>query len=162
MAEFMRRPGLMDVKGHPSSDFSAPDPPLPAFACRECDERYDPNRLQARIERVLVHNQLCHKCQHWTEIWMERNDPRRAFIEGMSHTIGDEDAEPRSGLMRGCGGSRFVIAFFDGRKVETTNLWNQGEIPAHFRERLPDNASFVQESRGPEWDFEAESADFLE
>lgn len=50
--------------------------------------------------------------------------------------------EKQSG-MRGFGGAKFLIRFFDGRSVETTNLWSQGTIPEHFRSRLPDNAEFL-------------------
>lgn len=46
----------------------------------------------------------------------------------------------------GFGGRRHVIRFNDGREVVTTNLWTQGHIPAQFRNRFPENATFVQES----------------
>jgi len=151
MAEFMRVPDLMERSKRPE-DYSVPDPPLAAFNCGECGERYDPNRLQARVERVLAHNRLCHSCQRWTEIWMDREQPGRVFIEGRSYVIADEDAEPKRGPGRGFGGARYKIAFHDGRIVVSTNLWSQGEIPAHFRERLPDNATFCQEYRDEEPD----------
>src|SRR6266498_3893081 len=33
----------------------------------------------------------------------------------------------------GFGGHKFTIKFFDGREVETNDLWHQGTIPDHFR-----------------------------
>jgi hypothetical protein len=42
------------------------------------------------------------------------------------------------------GGARSTIRFRDGRSVVTHNLWCQGEVPAHFREALPDNAEFIR------------------
>ena len=47
------------------------------------------------------------------------------------------------GLIRGFGGRRFKIQFFDGRVIETNNLWGQGPIPERFRSMLPDNAAFL-------------------
>ncbi len=125
-------------------DLCAPSPPLRGFQCRECGGDGTPNRWQARVGRVLVANQLCLTCQAWAENVASRDEPEMVRAEGRHHIIGPE-AEPRlpGGLMRGCGGARFRIRFFDGREVETTNLWNQGAIPEHFRERLPDNAEFV-------------------
>ena len=46
---------------------------------------------------------------------------------------------------RGFGGKVFEVRFFDGRVVVTHNLWHQGEVPAHFRARLPDNAVFAED-----------------
>jgi hypothetical protein len=54
----------------------------------------------------------------------------------MQYTIENEDTEH----YRGFAGRRFVIRFHDGRIVETTNLWSNGIIPEHFRDRLLDNA----------------------
>jgi hypothetical protein len=51
-----------------------------------------------------------------------------------------------SNASRGFGGRAFIVEFFDGRKVETNNLWSQGTIPAHFRERLPPNANLRSKS----------------
>jgi len=47
------------------------------------------------------------------------------------------------GLVRGFGGRRFRIQFFDGRIIDTNNLWGQGPIPERFRSMLPDNADFL-------------------
>jgi len=46
--------------------------------------------------------------------------------------------------MKGYGGRKFIIEFFDERPTITThNLWHQGEIPPHFRDRLQDEANFI-------------------
>jgi hypothetical protein len=47
------------------------------------------------------------------------------------------------GIVRGFGGRMFRIQFFDGRIIETNNLWGQGPIPEQFRSMLPDNAVFL-------------------
>lgn len=63
----------------------------------------------------------------------------RVVIDG-EHYVIREDAGP----IRGFGGRRFDIQFFDGRTVTTRNLWHQGTVPAEWRHRYPDNAAFVQ------------------
>lgn len=48
-----------------------------------------------------------------------------------------------------CGERGAIISFTmrgdyaDGTEVVTNDLWAQGVIPAHFRDRLPDNAEFL-------------------
>jgi hypothetical protein len=47
----------------------------------------------------------------------------------------------------GCGGAPWRIRFFDGRVVETNDLYTQGEIPARFRHMFPPNASVASRGR---------------
>lgn len=68
-----------------------------------------------------------------------RPGERRAVIKGIAYMIASEKQRG----MRGYGGRRFDIEFFDGRKVTTTNLWYQGVVPLRWRERFPDNARFA-------------------
>jgi hypothetical protein len=78
----------------------------------------------------------------WVPKWNARFSPLVARIDGKHYLIGDEDSK----AMRGFGGVKYTIRFFDGREVTTTNLWSQGEIPEEIRELyLPDNAEFVED-----------------
>jgi hypothetical protein len=95
---------------------------------------------QAKMDEL----QLCFTCLFWTEKLEYKNDPRIVRVDGTQYVIGDEDA-PRA--FRGFGGARFNIDFHDGRKVTSTNLWCNGDIPEHFRAELPDNAVFNEETR---------------
>lgn len=45
----------------------------------------------------------------------------------------------------GFGGRKFVIEFFDGRRITTNDLWCAGTVPPKWRRRHPDNACFIQE-----------------
>lgn len=70
----------------------------------------------------------------------DQDDPaRRVVVDGRHYLIGDD----KPGGFKGYGGSRFEIAFFDGRKVTTRDLWHQGTIPPKWRERFPNNARFA-------------------
>jgi len=90
---------------------------------------------------------LCFGCGFWHEkIELARTAADRVVrVNGRHFMIGDE---PQPGAYRnglGHGGFRFVIRFTDGREVTSHNLWGQGEIPERFRDRLPDNARFVND-----------------
>lgn len=84
---------------------------------------------------------ICFDCNFWSKkLLQDKENPERiAIIDGTHYFIGDEDSQ--SGF-RGFGGARFQIEFNDGRKVVTTNLWCQGDIPEFWRNKFPDNAKF--------------------
>jgi hypothetical protein len=95
--------------------------------CSEC----------SRTERAPP--SLCNLCRFWTDKLAWKDHPDVARIGGRHYVIGPADALECD---RGSHGQRYVIRFADGRRVETFNLWTQGEIPERFRARLPDNATF--------------------
>jgi len=63
-----------------------------------------------------------------------------AIVKGVHYMVGDESSKV---MPRGFGGSLFNIRWFDGHEAKTTNLWCQGDVPEHFRSKLPDNAEFI-------------------
>lgn len=84
---------------------------------------------------------LCFDCDHWTRLFEKyAGGDAVVRVDGVHYVMGDEDA---GRAMRGFGGRAFLIAFHNGRRVWSTNMWCQGDIPDHWRDRLPDNAAFV-------------------
>ena len=83
----------------------------------------------------------CFDCSFWIKKIdiSEEDQARRVIVNGQHHRLGIDNVGP----FRGFGGRAFRIQFQDGRIVETSNLWHQGEIPEKFREWLPDNATFI-------------------
>jgi len=104
----------------------------PSQRCQECHEPTSD----------LTESGLCVLCDRWRSFSAIAQSENLVRVKGHHYVIEDEDDTPLFGL-RGFGGQTFTIRFFDGRAVTTTNLWAQGPIPEHFRERLPDNAEFV-------------------
>lgn len=93
------------------------------------------------VIEAMVQLKACFSCYHWlsnaqADSWEEP----LAVIAGHSHFR----IRPEDYRFKGHGGHRFVIKFFDGRVITTTNLWSQGDIPEHFWELMPDNANFVE------------------
>jgi hypothetical protein len=76
--------------------------------------------------------------------WLNNNNTdeynyKVARINGQHHIIGNEGSQHK-----GCGGRKHIIKFKDGKIVETTNLWHQGEIPEELKNILVDNAEWEE------------------
>jgi hypothetical protein len=93
----------------------------------------------------LIDTQTCFGCNVWHEKAGAGGDQSVAIVNGTWYRIGDE--RPSRSDIRGFAGRRFTIVFDDGRLITTTNLWCGGDIPSHFQERLPNNASFALSAR---------------
>lgn len=107
--------------------------------CAICGKRETYQWFKSVNDRLAERKQ-CFTCDHFTTLAEKEDRSDCVVVDGVHYTIGNE----RDSAMRGCGGARFKIKFNDGREVESTNLWCQGNIPPHLRDRLPDNARFVQ------------------
>ncbi|MET8746357.1 hypothetical protein [Streptomyces sp. NPDC004728] len=96
-------------------------------------------------------NETCFACRYWEE------RVRWAENDGMMPACGSEPAgliarvngqhyvlkpfnTTRQSQWLGHQGQVFTFRFTDGRQYTSNDVWCQGEIPAHFRDRLPDNA----------------------
>lgn len=91
------------------------------------------------VKRLLIEHCMCFSCNFWRK-YMERKDDGKCIRADGKHYIAGNQTERTEPKYRGFGGDRWRISFFDGRVVETVDLWHQGTIPDHFRERMPDNA----------------------
>ena len=103
--------------------------------CIICNKEIDKSRYSNKI----LCSTECFMIDYWNDRVKDIN-PKVAIIKGEHYTIGNEKEK---GGFRGFGGRKFIINFFDGRIVETTNLWYQGVIPEDFKDSLPDNAQFI-------------------
>ena len=83
----------------------------------------------------------CFTCSFWLRKinLPEEDEARRVIVDGQHYRLGLNN----SGPFRGFGGRKFTILFHDGRIVETSNLFHQGEIPIRFRGKLSNNAIFI-------------------
>jgi hypothetical protein len=110
--------------------------------CRICGKKEDTERWIKSAGDEMRKEKLCFTCNYWNGHAKEAASLKSVRAKGIHYWIGNEGSNES---MRGFSGRRFKIKFKDGRVVETTNLWYQGEIPEHFKKHLPDNAEFVNE-----------------
>lgn len=104
--------------------------------CQCCGKSYTKNLMSE-----VYHGSNCFGCSFWlrkTE-YPDYVANRRAIINGEHYMVYAET----DGLIKGSGGRRVIVKFFDGRIIHSNNIWCQGTIPERFREMLPDNAIFV-------------------
>lgn len=110
--------------------------------CMECGTREE-LCWDLPTNRRLKEHRRCFTCDHFLAL-LEGFPKDSLRIDGGHYMVGPEDKSPN--VFRGFGGRRFVIERFTGERIATTNLWHQGIIPEHLRERMPDNARFVKET----------------
>ncbi len=79
----------------------------------------------------------CFDCSFWLgkADYPDYMASHQVIINGEHFILGEAE-----GPFRGFGGRSYKIQFFDGRIIETNNLWGQGVVPARFRPMLQDNA----------------------
>lgn len=118
-----------------------------AFTCRDCGG-VEPNRYFDHVQTELLAARLCHTCNFWNKRHSELASGQFAIIDGRAYFIKPDEAEGYQGFV-GFGGAKHVIRFNDGREVVSRNLWFNGDVPDHWRARLPDNARFVERDKQP-------------
>lgn len=107
--------------------------------CSICGKEIDANFVE-EVSKVMVENKWCYECFFWNSQLEADKHRKFAVIDG-GHYVIAEDA-PKG--FRGFGGAEFKIRFFNGEQITTHNLWFQGEIPEEFKDKMPDNAEFVE------------------
>lgn len=110
--------------------------------CKICGMVEDITYLSEEKKEKAKKEQVCYSCKYWKELLEEdtkRSPHTVAIIDGAHYVI---EPENDSSEFRGFGGDKFEIRFHDGAVITTTNLWYQSKIPAAWKEKFPDNATF--------------------
>lgn len=107
--------------------------------CKECKQTISFAFVDS-VKKQLKEKQLCFSCNFWDNLITEVPDNQRIVIEGHHYIpLPEEDGPTR---FKGYGGRTFIIHKENGETITTSNLWHQGKIPEHYRNRLPNNARF--------------------
>lgn len=108
--------------------------------CVECGQIFGTNYCEP-YKTILKQDSICFGCNHWRDMLKHNGNPNQVVVDHRHFLIcPDDDGDSK---FKGFGGSLFKIKFCDGRKAETRNLWCQGDIPEHFKDRLKNNAEFI-------------------
>jgi len=105
--------------------------------CKICG-KLEPAEYFPEIREILRKKQICFECWHWLGLIKKKNDPRSIRIKHHHYWVGDG-----KGSFKGFGGRYFKIKLFNGKIIETNDLWYQGEIPERFWKDLSDNAELI-------------------
>lgn len=112
--------------------------------CKDCGKQHNENQWMESFAEELRKQQLCYSCHFWTEKLNLKEEAGRIPVRIAGHHYTVVPDAPRGSPFQGYGGAKQTIKLADGRVIVTRNLWHQGEIPEHFRARMPDNAEMVE------------------
>ena len=112
--------------------------------CEVCGKEIE----QSKYLNATLCSAKCFEKHYWAERLRNKDSERQVVIEGRMYQIGNEDEQ--SGCFRGFGGAKFYIDFNDGRKIVTTNLWCNGDIPEEYKKGFPDNAKWAPRDINPD------------
>ena len=121
------------------------------YNCVECGEPivYEEQSYIGDYAERMLERRVCFTCLFWLEKVddLATGDPRIVIVDDCHYYANDffQKDYPFQPVMLGFGGAVWNIAWDDGRRLTTNNLWCQGGIPDHFKERLPNNACFISE-----------------
>lgn len=107
------------------------------YNCRLCGGHETANYYG---NKRMVDAKFCFHCNFWDELSVKVATTIR--IEGVHYMNGPNAKKPHQ--YNGHGGRNFIIKMNSGEVIETCDLWCQGSIPTRFRDKMPDNATFVQ------------------
>jgi hypothetical protein len=97
---------------------------------------------KSKYSNATLCSDVCFEVNFWNGFIPIKGWSNIVRIDGEHYVI--ESDNPNS-YFKGFGGRKFIIEFFDGRKITTHNLWHQGTIPESHKAILPNNAKFVKE-----------------
>lgn len=107
--------------------------------CEICEKEFDKRAYMEPYENVC--SSPCFEKKIWIDRIKDKNNPRSVIIDHVAYWVGNEKD---NSYCRGFAGHKFKIQFNDGRFIESTNLWHNGDILEEFWNDLPDNAVFIK------------------
>jgi hypothetical protein len=109
--------------------------------CKECGKKIE--------QGYSLTNRLCFSCDFWTKLCQPKEGCIQIIVDGHHYQTGYADVNcPDAPRFAGFGGRQFYVKLLkEIPRVPfiffTHNMWHQGTIPIRFRDRLPDNAEFI-------------------
>ena len=88
---------------------------------------------------AILCSQKCFVDHYWKEIIKEKD--KYIIIDGTCYMLG-ESLSTHNTDIAGFGGRTFYIRYFDGRVIQTNNLWLNGTVPNKYKNILKDEAEF--------------------
>lgn len=111
------------------------------YECCLCNESEEANYFD---NKRMVDKQFCFNCNFWDERVEDYIRGESIVIRGLHYMDAGKKPNQDRGEFRGFGGRIFKIKMFNGKIIETNDLWHQGTIPELFKDKLKDNAEFME------------------
>jgi hypothetical protein len=113
--------------------------------CPECGKMHRGNTYCLNSLTPDLNLGYCFECAFWREKVREQKEgtePNRCIVDG--HVYYPYPGTDHSGYL-GFGGAVFHFRKNSGEEILSNNVWHEGDVPAHFRPQLPDNAVLVKD-----------------
>jgi len=117
--------------------------------CPECGKKSMDEQKGYKVRKNYCFS--CNFCTDRLEALAKDDDVYRLVIDKHHYQTSKNPEHRKGDKYSGFAGRKFIIKIHptepntDGTLIVTNNLWHQGQVPIHFLDRLPDNASFVNE-----------------
>lgn len=106
--------------------------PLASLTCSFC-EKFEQLIWRDDVNNKMIENNACFSCNFWIELSEEKRPNAFILMPEWDHMMMvDFDTGP----FKGFGGAEWVLKFEDGTIKRHNNIWHQGEVPEHMRERF--------------------------
>lgn len=112
------------------------------LTCRYCGA-HDPLKWNEKTRTKLLEQDACHSCGFWLDhARLDQIDVADKYRHVVTADWGHYLISGDTGPFRGFGGHKFYVDWRDPERSTTivTNLWSQGTIPEHMRDRFVVNA----------------------
>ena len=110
--------------------------------CTICGSMINTSYIEP-VKSELISKNVCFNCNYWLGIEKDLTNPNRFIVNGEAYFM-TPDAVPGTSFV-GFGGSKFNIQRLDSEEIIVShNLWCNGTVPDHFKERIPNNAKFLR------------------
>lgn len=112
--------------------------------CVICGKEDNPDKYRFDpLYDIMTSKGVCFNCAFWINEHQEDEKGRDYAIIGGEHYILKPHENNKS--LSGMDGRKYIIKFFDGHLIICDNVMEQGKIPEHFRDIMPDNAESKEE-----------------
>lgn len=111
------------------------------FGCAKCGKEAV-NHYVGEIAMIMDEEGLCFECAYW--VWQHRLDysgkRKFAIVDGYHYVLAPHT--DTNWLVGSCG-QKYHFLFNNGEELVCDNVWHQGQVPEHFRDIMPDNATLI-------------------
>ncbi len=110
-----------------------------ALTCKICNNHY----TQAHYKQI---EDVCFSCGFWEEKVEQLKTKQVVIVDSHYYVVGP-NKEPSKFCGFGGRWFRWKLLGFPEKTFESCDMWHAGTIPPHFRDRLKDNAEWVDKKQ---------------